>query len=313
MTPAQLRVRVRLALTTRGAGRHRPANPTVSAGGATDERPWPDDLGVPRCPVCMSDLPAPSTLPDRLILSCATCGTGVTWPPPDPNLESDDLFTARYEGTRLARRDVWTREARQRVDWLQLQVPEGTLLELGPATGEFLEAAAGAGYSVSGVEASTWAAGHSRTLGLDVTTGFLPDWRAEHPGIKVDAVVMWHVLEHVADPAALLRELREVLGATGHVVVEVPNFASSLAAADGAQWEFALLGDHYFHYTPSGIGRLFRDAGYDVDTVLEFSTRIYETVGKWHERRNRALLERISWPSLDLLRVTARVGAEPQH
>jgi predicted SAM-dependent methyltransferase len=262
----------------------------------------------------VSELPAPATLPEqRLILSCATCGTGVTWPRPDSDLESDDLFTGRYGGSRLARRDVWVREAQRRLHWLQLLVPEGTLLEVGPATGEFLEVTTGAGYSVSGVEASSWAAEHSRSLGLDVTTGFLADWRAEHSGIRVDAIVMWHVLEHVADPATLLRELHEVLGAAGQIVVEVPNFASSLAAADGPKWEFALLDDHYFHYTPHGIAQLFRTAGYDVVAVLECSTRVYESLGKWHERRNRALLERIPWPSLDLLRVTARVGAKPQR
>ncbi len=86
--------------------------------------------------------------------------------------------------------------------------PDGLLLEVGCATGEFVEEATAVGYEAIGVEPSKWAADTARRSGAEVFCGTLADWRAEYDSFTVDAVAMFHVLEHLDDPVEVLRECR---------------------------------------------------------------------------------------------------------
>jgi SAM-dependent methyltransferase len=223
-------------------------------------------------------------------------------------VESADLFEGTYGGSRLARRQTWIDEARVRVGWLQLHVPDGSILELGCATGEFLRVAGDAGYEAYGVETSAWAAQEARKLGCEVASGYLEDWRRQYSGFLMDSVVMWHVLEHVPAPLPLLHEIASVLKPEGCLIIELPNFASSRATTCGATWEHAALNEHWYHYTPEGLVSLLRSADFEPAEVLQFSTRIYSSTKGWKEQRNEALLEGQPWPSLDMLRVLARRG-----
>jgi SAM-dependent methyltransferase/GT2 family glycosyltransferase len=261
------------------------------------------------CPACGAPLAMPTVgISPATIVDCPDCGTGVTWPPPSRDVEGAEIFEETYGGSRLARRPTWINEARSRVGWLELYVPDGSILELGCATGEFLSVAGDAGYEVYGVETSAWAAAEARNIGGDVVTGYLEDWRRQYPDFRVDSVVMWHVLEHVPAPLPLLREIADVLKPEGSVIIEVPNFASSRARANGASWEHASLNEHTYHYTPDGLVILLQSAGFDPREVLQFSTRVYGTTEGWKKQRNEALLERAPWPPLDMLRVLARKG-----
>jgi SAM-dependent methyltransferase len=264
------------------------------------------------CPACGSATALPASVGTQAAIAvCLDCGTGITWPPPARDVEGRGLFDEAYGGQRLAGRQHWLKEARARVGWLQLYLPDGVLLELGPATGEFLVAAAEAGYETFGVEPSSWAAAEARALGAQVTTGYLPDWEKEHPGWVVEIVAMWHVLEHVPQPRELLRGVARVLAPGGHVVIEVPNFDSHGAMSGGANWEFATLDDHWFHYTLDGLTRLLGSGGFEIREGLQLPTRVYESPKKWRKRRNAALLQRAPWPPLDLLRVIAVKTNDP--
>jgi len=64
-------------------------------------------------------------------------------------------------------------------------------------------------------------------------------------GAAFDGVVFKDVLEHVADPAALLRDARSLLRPGGRVIASIPNVA---------HWtvRLRLLFGH-FDYTPTGL------------------------------------------------------------
>jgi SAM-dependent methyltransferase len=113
--------------------------------------------------------------------------------------------------------------------------------------------------------------GQDVDLRLDVTALDLPDG-------AFDAIVCSHVLEHVADDAAAMRELRRVTAAGGWCLVMVPidltraQTYEDPAIVDPAAREHAFLQfDHVRLYAPDIAGRL-RDAGFAVeivDTVAE--------------------------------------------
>ncbi len=73
-------------------------------------------------------------------------------PRPRVDDSSSDIFDLSYSGERTSRRKQWIYEARQRLAWIETWAPDGLLLEVGCATGEFVEGATAVGYEAIGVE-----------------------------------------------------------------------------------------------------------------------------------------------------------------
>ena len=86
----------------------------------------------------------------------------------------------------------------------------GRLLEIGAASGYFLDAAQKAGFSVSGIEPVTEVAEQARAqFGIGIAIGFLEDIALEPRSL--DVVCAWHVLEHLRDPADAVERVSGVL------------------------------------------------------------------------------------------------------
>ena len=83
--------------------------------------------------------------------------------------------------------------------------------------------------------------------------------------IGADLICARHVLEHVADPAALLTSLRAAIGDSTVVYFEVPN--ALLAIEQLSIWD--LMYEHCGYYTTGSLRRLFRSTGFDVIDVRE--------------------------------------------
>ncbi len=103
-------------------------------------------------------------------------------------------------------------------------------------------------------------------LQLDITALDLPDG-------AFDLVICSHVLEHVPDDAAAMRELRRITAARGHCLVMVPLALDragtyedpSITTPADREREF-LQHDHVRLYAPDIADRL-RGAGFDVEVV----------------------------------------------
>lgn len=266
---------------------------------------------VPKCLACDALLQAPKS-PDMfpLLLDCPDCGSSLTWPPPVSDVESDRIWRDQYRGLRLAKREQWLREAAIRLDWIANESPKASrpgqtrMLDIGAATGEFVAVARERGFEIEGLEPSTWAVAAAQSHGIDLFEGSLSDLPSE--GTRTaDVVTLWHVLEHVLDPSALLGEIRRVLSIDGHVVAEVPNRQSSESQRLGPAWHGAQLEEHVTHFSPKGIIRLFERNAFTITSLATCSEETYATEERWLRRTNAALLEGIEWPSLDLLRVIA--------
>ena len=100
----------------------------------------------------------------------------------------------------------------------------GRLLEVGVGSGSLLTAARTQGYSSSGCDLSAAACRRiGRTAGISVYCGPLQSF----PGDDLfDVIVMNHLLEHVADPVALLNAARRRLRSGGLLHLAVPNVGS---------------------------------------------------------------------------------------
>jgi 2-polyprenyl-3-methyl-5-hydroxy-6-metoxy-1,4-benzoquinol methylase len=101
----------------------------------------------------------------------------------------------------------------------------GKLLDIGCATGVFLDMAQGEGYNVTGVDVSEYACKYAKeNFGIDALCGKLEDLRINDKSF--DIITMWDLIEHVLDPHAFLKEVKRILKDDGLIFILTINDSS---------------------------------------------------------------------------------------
>lgn len=152
------------------------------------------------------------------------------------------------------------REAAERsVMWLASSL-RGSLLDVGCGNGQFLATMRDLGWDVQGVEPDPIAAETARrTMGLAVECSTLE--HASLPRDSFDAVTLNHVIEHVIDPIATLRECGRVLKEGGRLVVVTPNASSLGRKWFRASWYHWDSPRHIFLFTLGTLRAISERAG----------------------------------------------------
>jgi SAM-dependent methyltransferase len=164
----------------------------------------------------------------------------------------------------------------------------GRLLDVGCATGRFLQQMAAVGWRGSGIELDPEAAAKARTVTADVTIGDPAEVTLPHASF--DLVTAFHVVEHLPDPAGALRNMLGWLAPDGLLVVEVPNVGGWGGALFGRHWSGLDFPRHLIHFTPVTMRALVERCGGRV-------------VDEWHWSKPRWIIRSVRfW-------LTARPGA----
>ncbi|MSU59250.1 MAG: class I SAM-dependent methyltransferase [Pedosphaera sp.] len=108
------------------------------------------------------------------------------------------------------------------------------VLDVGCGSGVLLARMQSLGWEVDGVEVDPGGVAAARARGVRVFEGQLAD--ARFPNDHFDAVHSAHVIEHVHDPDALLRECFRILKPGGKLVFITPNTASRGHKKFGSAW-----------------------------------------------------------------------------
>lgn len=134
----------------------------------------------------------------------------------------------------------------------ELQPNKGILLDIGAGTGDFLSISKQNGWQAIGIEPSDKA----RNIALSKNVPFIEDTNQleDH---TIDVVTMWHVLEHVPDVAAQIKELKRLLKPTGTIVIAIPNFNSFDARHYQEFWAAYDVPRHLWHFSRLSIKKLF--------------------------------------------------------
>ncbi|MBK8599375.1 MAG: class I SAM-dependent methyltransferase [Flavobacterium sp.] len=134
----------------------------------------------------------------------------------------------------------------------EFQPSKGVLLDIGTGTGDFLSQAKQNGWQIIGVEPNE----RAKKIALKKGVSYI-DSTSQLEDHSVDVVTMWHVLEHVPDVNAQIKELKRLLKPTGTIVVAVPNFNSFDAKHYQEFWAAYDVPRHLWHFSRLSIEKLF--------------------------------------------------------
>jgi SAM-dependent methyltransferase len=87
------------------------------------------------------------------------------------------------------------------------------------------------------------------------------------------AVTMFHVLEHLYEPARYIEAAREILKPNGRLIVQVPNAASWQFRLFGSAWNGVDVPRHLIDFKSADIDRLLTRCGFEVLRHKHFSLR----------------------------------------
>jgi SAM-dependent methyltransferase len=199
------------------------------------------------------------------VLRCRECGLEFVAPTPSPS-ELADYYDRSY-AVPLERYAAADKRNLARIADLERWCPtRGRLLELGASYGHSLALARERGWDVVGVELSPSASAHARAhFGLTVFNCDLTD--APLGEGSFDAVIGWHVLEHVRNPKEQLLRLAALLKPNGVLGLRVPNIASFGARVAGEWWPWMCPPAHLWFFSPATLPRLLRACGFEVKEV----------------------------------------------
>ena len=170
--------------------------------------------------------------------------------------------------------------------------PKGkaVFLDIGCGSGDAMWLLSELGWETIGVEFDAEAVAAARSRGLTVHEGDLLDQKLETGSF--DAVQLSHVIEHLPDPVATLKECHRILKPGGSVVIDVPQ-----------TWHYYTLGkmaliaiDKWFagwetQFTPGQLEALARQAGGVVDRTYGD----WMVPGLWYRALRKILLTRLGW------------------
>jgi 2-polyprenyl-3-methyl-5-hydroxy-6-metoxy-1,4-benzoquinol methylase len=207
------------------------------------------------------------------ITRCLTCGLRFLEPQPTAKelaaLYSQDYFISQNAGVRgyseyVSEASNHRRTFRNRLRLLPRPERGSSLMDLGAATGFFVEQARLAGWDAQGIEPSAWASRHAReTLGQPVFTGTLGE--AQVPESSFDVVTMWEVIEHLPDPRTLLAGVTSILKPGGYLALSTPDAGSFVARLFGKRWlGWRKIPEHLFFFDFPTLNRLLVDTGFEV-------------------------------------------------
>jgi SAM-dependent methyltransferase len=205
------------------------------------------------------------------ILQCDECGLVYLWPRP---ARPQDYYPDEYAphvGPRDSADIAYSAGHRQgllRKARLVSQYGSGPLLDVGCAAGDFLAVVQGlADRPLWGTDISDRAVRRARQrFGINAWVSTVPPLSL--PDESVSVVTLWHVLEHLPQPLAALRDIARVLRPDGVLVLACPMVDSWEAGLFGRYWAGYDAPRHLFAYSRQTLPRMLQNAGFESSEVL---------------------------------------------
>lgn len=243
-----------------------------------------DTALIAHCPVgCTSTLePTAIIQPEGALLRCSACGQLVSqigaaaWTRSMQAFDAADFNLPNPRETE--RRQRVARKRLARITQILGRGPAGaTLVDVGCSRGDFVATATAFGFTAEGVEPAPHIAEAARAAGRNVKTGLLQDLR--YADACFDAVTLFEVIEHLAQPLPLLAEIRRILKPGGVLLASTGNGASWTAQALKGRWDYFSIekdAGHVSFFNPRSIALAAERSGLTVASIETARVRLAE-------------------------------------
>ncbi|HMH16103.1 MAG TPA: class I SAM-dependent methyltransferase [Edaphobacter sp.] len=160
----------------------------------------------------------------------------------------------------------------------------GEFLDIGCGSGEYLHKMLAEGWSVRGVEPSTFGAAEGRQSGLDIFNGTLHE--AQFAANSFDYIRSNHSFEHVPNPVEMLDEIYRILKPGGKLFIGIPNAGSIPHRIFSKYWWYLGAPVHTYSYTVPTISAIVQRSGFAIDRIY-YNSNFVSLLGSLQIYANR--------------------------
>ena len=203
---------------------------------------------------------------------CLGCGTSMLYPV--PNREFLKNFYEKYEGeggSYIKIREQSKEDCFQTFDLnfsdLGFNLKKtSSALDIGCATGIFLEYLKKNKINAMGVDVSTEMVKRAKEKGLNASSTDLFSLSG-----KFDLITLWDVVEHFTDPTKALVKVNNLLEENGNLIIETPC-RGIISDHFGFKWRHYNPPQHIYLFNQNALVFLLRQAGFRVVSWVRFGS-----------------------------------------
>lgn len=215
------------------------------------------------------------------IVKCTGCGFRFTNPRPEASDLGKYYESSEYISHSNTRKGMFATVYQQirkytlsrKLKLINKYQQKGEILDIGCATGQFLNYMKENGWKTTGIEPDEKT--RSRAI-ADYGLNVFPEKQLnvfDKGGF--DVITLWHVLEHVSELKERIGQLRNLLKKEGTLIIAVPNCDSWDAKNYGNFWAAYDLPRHLYHFTKSDIKLLLENSGFTIVNIVPMKFDAY--------------------------------------
>ena len=207
---------------------------------------------------------------EQQILCCLNCGVEFLF----PQLNDDELkklYSENYykawgikgEEENEATKQMKISTFRLRLNLIKKYITKGKILDVGCATGYFLEAAQENGFESYGVEFSEYSSSIAKKKFGDNNVFFGTLEQCNFEDKSFDVITMSDLIEHVRTPAQTLSKAAALLKDDGVIMIMTPDTKTLSNNVMGKRWTHYKQ-EHFFYFDHSSISYVANLCGLNV-------------------------------------------------
>ena len=166
-------------------------------------------------------------------------------------------------------------------------------LDIGCGAGELLLAAQKLGWKVRGIEASNIGVAQGKRLGFRVDQQYITPHNASDLIGNSFLISIMDVLEHLADPLAILKIISEYAQACEYIVVEVPRHPSLSALSaklfPDSVVRHLIIPGHIHIFTEKSVEILLDKCGFEITHCWKFGQDFYEIMSMLTQQAHKEI------------------------
>lgn len=197
----------------------------------------------------------------------------------------------------------------KKVDFIQQFKANGKLLDYGCGTGEFLKAAKGRGWKITGIEPNEKARNQAN---LKLNNKVEYSMEEIKRGSAFDIITLFHVLEHIHNLRKTVKKLLSHLKSDGYLIIAVPNYESHDAKKYGKYWSGWDVPRHLYHFNSTAITSFKNEFDLELSTVkpMKFDSFYVSLLSEGYLDKNSSLLNRY-WKAFQSGLKSNRIAKKP--